>query len=175
MTYPPPSGGWNDPAWSGQQSSPPADPALPVSGQPVPAQPTGPDPYASADPYAPDPYAGGDPYAGMKHAAGQPGPAAYPPPYPNYGYAPSLRTNGLAIAALVLALVGIGSCITAPIGAILGHVAQKQIRETGEGGEGMAKAGIIVGWIVTGLYLLVVLFYVAVIVFAISQSGSSTY
>ncbi|MEU7931173.1 DUF4190 domain-containing protein [Micromonospora echinofusca] len=174
MTYPPPSGGWNDPAWSGQQSSPPADPARPVSGNPVPTQPTGSDPYAPADPYAADPYAGGDPYAGMKHASGQPGPAAYPPAYPNYGYAPAMRTNGLAIAALVLALVGIGSCVTAPIGAILGHVAQKQIRETGEGGEGMAKAGIIVGWIVTGLYLLVVLFYVAIIVFAISQADTSS-
>ncbi|MEU9505215.1 DUF4190 domain-containing protein [Micromonospora sp. NPDC048170] len=168
MTYPPPSGGWNDPAWSGQQSSPPADPALPVSGQPIPTQPTGPDPYAPADPYA-----GGDPYAGMQQAA-QPMAAGYPPPYPNYGYAPAPKTNGLAIAALVLALVGLGSCITAPIGAILGHVAQKQIRQTGEGGEGMAKAGIIVGWIVTGLYLLLVLFYVAIIVFAISQADTSS-
>ncbi|MCX4386867.1 DUF4190 domain-containing protein [Micromonospora peucetia] len=173
MTYPPPSGGWNDPAWSGQQSSPPADPALPVSGQPIPTQPTGPDPYAPADPYA-----GGDPYAGMKQAPGQPAPAAYPPPgypgYPGYGYAQPPKTNGMAIAALVLALVGIGSCITAPVGAILGHVAQKQIRQTGEGGEGMAKAAIIVGWILTGLLVLVILFYVAIIVFAITQAETSS-
>ncbi|SCG80558.1 protein of unknown function [Micromonospora echinaurantiaca] len=169
MTYPPPSGGWNDPAWSGQQSSPPADPTLPISGQPVPTQPT-----------AAEPHPAGDPYAGMK-APGQPGDpyaaAGYPPPaYPGYGYGypPQQKTNGLAIAALVLSLVGVGSCITAPIGAILGHVAQKQIRQTGEGGEGMAKAAIIVGWILTGLLVLVILFYVAAIVFAITQSDNTS-
>ncbi|MFI5486686.1 DUF4190 domain-containing protein [Micromonospora echinaurantiaca] len=169
MTYPPPSGGWNDPAWSGQQSSPPADPTLPISGQPVPTQPT-----------AAEPHPGGDPYAGMK-TPGQPGDpyaaAGYPPPaYPGYGYGypPQQKTNGLAIAALVLSLVGVGSCITAPIGAILGHVAQKQIRQTGEGGEGMAKAAIIVGWILTGLLVLVILFYVAAIVFAITQSDNTS-
>ncbi|MGW4499257.1 DUF4190 domain-containing protein [Micromonospora sp. NPDC004336] len=166
MTYPPPSGGWNDPAWSGQQSSPPADP---VSGQPIPAQPTGPDPYAP-----PDPYAAGDPYAGVKQTSGQPAAAGYPPPaYPMYGYAAPQRTNGIAIAALVLALVGFASCITAPVGAILGHVAQKQIQQTGESGEGMAKAAIIIGWILTGLIVLAILFYVALIIFAISQADTS--
>lgn len=166
MTYPPPSGGWNDPAWSGQQSSPPADP---VSGQPIPTQPTAADPYAPADPYA-----GGDPYAGMKQTSDQPA-AGYPAPaYPAYGYAAPQKTNGLAIAALVLSLVGFTSCITAPVGAILGHVAQKQIRQTGEGGEGMAKAAIIVGWILTGLLVLLILFYVAAIVFAITQADSGS-
>ncbi|MFG1887141.1 DUF4190 domain-containing protein [Micromonospora sp. NPDC049051] len=173
MTYPPPSGGWNDPAWSGQQSSPPADPAPPVSGQPIPSQPTGTDPYAPADPYVADPYAG-DPYAGMKQTSGQPAYGGYPPAYPNYGYAPPRKTNGLAIAALVLSLIGITSCLTAPVGAILGHVAQKQIRETGEDGEGMAKAAIIIGWIFTGLLVLGILFYVVMIVFAISMAGVST-
>jgi hypothetical protein len=44
----------------------------------------------------------------------------------------------------------------APIGAILGHAAQKQIRASGgaQGGEGMALAGIIIGWIATALMLL---------------------
>ncbi|MFG3709734.1 DUF4190 domain-containing protein [Micromonospora sp. NPDC047730] len=166
MTYPPPSGGWNDPAWSGQQSSPPADPA---SGQPIPTQPT-------ADPYAPaDPYAGGDPYAGMKQADLS-APAGYPPPpaYPAYGYGAPQRTNGMAIAALVLSLVGFASCITAPVGAILGHVAAKQIQQTGEGGEGMAKAAIIIGWILTGLIVLGILFYVGIIIFAISQADTSS-
>ncbi|MER7330425.1 MULTISPECIES: DUF4190 domain-containing protein [unclassified Micromonospora] len=165
MTYPPPSGGWNDPAWSGQQSSPPADPVI---GQPIPTQPTG-DPYAPADPYA-----GGDPYAGTQPAA-QPAPAGYPPPaYPAYGYGAPQKTNGMAIAALVLSLVGFTSCITAPVGAILGHVAAKQIRQTGEGGEGMAKAAIIIGWILTGLLVLLILFYVGIIVLAITQGSSSS-
>ncbi|MGN9807810.1 DUF4190 domain-containing protein [Micromonospora sp. BQ11] len=172
MTYPPPSGGWSDPSWSGQQSGPPADPTL-AAGSPVPAQPGG------------DPYAPGNPYAGAQQPTGpyaaqqptDPYAVGYPPaPYGGYGYPPpQQKTNGLAIAALVLALVGIGSCITAPIGAILGHVARKQIRQTGEGGEGMAKAAIIVGWILTGLLGLLIAFYVVVAVIAVtSESGSSS-
>lgn len=71
-------------------------------------------------------------------------------PYPPTG-SPATPTNGLAIAALVCALVGIGTWVTAPIGAILGHVARRRIRETGEHGDGMARAGIIVGWLITAL------------------------
>ncbi|SCL18329.1 protein of unknown function [Micromonospora rhizosphaerae] len=172
MTYPPPPGGWHDPSVPGQQSTPPADPTQ--GGNPIPAQPTPADPYAApgyppptADPYAaagyPPPM--GDPYAA----------AGYPPPgYPGYAYPASAKTNTLAIVALVLSLVGFASCITAPIGAILGHVARKQIRETGEQGEGMAKAAIIVGWILTGLLVLLIAFYVVAIVFAISQSSSGS-
>ncbi|SIN32473.1 DUF4190 domain-containing protein [Micromonospora cremea] len=161
MTYPHPPGGWTDP--TGQQSSPPVEPTL-VAGQPVPTQ------HGPADPYAPV-----DPYAGGQFPPGQPMPGyaapAYPPPYAGYGYPVPQKTNGMAIAALVLALLGLTSCITAPVGAILGHVAQKQIRLSGEGGEGMAKAAIIVGWILTGLLVLLIAFYVVVIVLAITTSA----
>jgi hypothetical protein len=60
----------------------------------------------------------------------------------------------MAIAAMVVALAGIVSGIGFPIGAILGHIALKQVRETGEQGESYAKAGIIVGWIGTALLVL---------------------
>ncbi|BCJ58740.1 DUF4190 domain-containing protein [Micromonospora endophytica] len=175
MTQPPPSGGWPDPASSGQPSSPPIDPTLPVSPQPpVPPQPAGYDPYQPTDPYA-----------GMKSDPGTAAypPAGYPPPPqpgygypapPGYGYPPQRATNTLAIVALVLSLIGIGSCITAPIGAIMGHVAMRQIRETGESGEGMAKAAIIVGWILTGLLALVIIGYAIAIGFAIASSSSSS-
>ncbi|WBB72972.1 DUF4190 domain-containing protein [Micromonospora sp. WMMD1128] len=154
MTYPPPPGGWQDPAGAGPHSTPPADPYAP------------PDPYAVAkSPYAPPGYPspGGDPYAV---------PVGYPPPYP--GYVPPSRTNTLAIVALVLSLVGFTSCITAPIGAIMGHVARKQIRETGEQGEGMAKAAIIVGWILTGLLVALIIFYIVMIVIAVNSGSSSS-
>lgn len=170
MTYPPPPGGWQDPAWSGQQSAPPVDPTRPMSDPPVPEQPAGPDPYAVSGYPMP-----GQPPAGYP-TPGQP-PAGYPATgYPAYPYPAARRTNSLALAALVLSLVGIASCLTAPVGAILGHVARKQIRETGEDGEGMAKAAIIVGWILTGLMVLGILAYVAVIVFAVTQTETgSTY
>jgi hypothetical protein len=59
----------------------------------------------------------------------------------------------MAIASLICSLAGLAIYVSAPVGAILGHVARKQIRETGEQGDGMALAGIIVGWVVTGLGL----------------------
>jgi hypothetical protein len=63
------------------------------------------------------------------------------------------KTNGLAVASLVCSLAGFLIGISAPVGAILGHMALRQIRQTGEDGAGLAKAGIIVGWIITGLIL----------------------
>ncbi|MEU3452060.1 DUF4190 domain-containing protein [Micromonospora sp. NPDC006766] len=157
MSYPPPSGGWQDPYAPGQQSSPPADPTLPMSGSPIPSQPAPTDPYAAGS-YPPPAYP----------------PPAYPaygppPAYPAYGPPPA-KTNGLAIAALALSLIGLTSCITAPIGAIMGHVALNQIRERGEQGEGMAKAGIIIGWVLTGLMILGI---GAIVIAAIADSSSS--
>jgi hypothetical protein len=67
---------------------------------------------------------------------------------------PGRRTNTMAIVSLILSLVGLVTGITAPVGAVLGHLARKQIRQTGEEGEGLALAGIIIGWIITGVLAL---------------------
>ncbi len=40
---------------------------------------------------------------------------------------------------------------------ILGYVARNQIRHTGQHGDGMALAGIVLGWIGVGFLLLVIL------------------
>ena len=82
-----------------------------------------------------------------------PGPAQPPPPGwgQPYGYAPPRRTNTLAIVALVAAFV------MAPAGIVLGIVAKKQIRETGEDGDGLALAAIIVGAIGTVMFVLMIL------------------
>ncbi len=71
------------------------------------------------------------------------------------GYAWRRPTNGLAIAALVVAFV------LAPAGIVLGVVARKQIRQTGEEGDGLALAGIVVGAVITGIYVLMLLFLFA--------------
>src|SRR3954465_9600421 len=76
-----------------------------------------------------------------------PSPASGPPPT-NAGYPPP--TNPLAIAALVCALT------IAPVGLGLGIAARKQIRRTGEQGDGMALAAVIIGGIVTGIYVLLI-------------------
>jgi hypothetical protein len=170
MTYPQQPGNWNDPNSPAQQPAP----GYPDPTQQFGGQPSYPDPayQVSGQPGYPDPayQVSGQPTS----VGGQPMPAAYPA----YGYpaAPANPpTNGLAIASLILSLVGIASCITAPVGAILGHVARRQIRERGEGGDGMAKAGIIVGWILTGLLVLLIAFYVVVIIFAINSDSPSSY
>jgi drug/metabolite transporter (DMT)-like permease len=79
----------------------------------------------------------------------------------------SQKTNGLAIASMVVSLTGVlfvfcygGGGILGLVGAILGHVAQRQLRERGEGGRGMALAGVIVGWVVLALGILVGAFFI---------------
>lgn len=100
----------------------------------------------------PDPYGYGP--------AGPPVPAHYPPP-PYYAYPPPRGTNTMAILALVFAFV------FAPAAIVLGHVARRQIRQTGEDGDGMALAGLIVGYITTGITVLFCLGYVVVVLLAI--------
>jgi hypothetical protein len=68
-------------------------------------------------------------------------------PYPP-GYAVGPPTNTMAILALVFAFIF-------PLAAIfLGHAAKKQIQRTGEAGEGLATAGLWLGYIFTGLSVL---------------------
>lgn len=51
------------------------------------------------------------------------------------------RTNTLAILALIFGLLG------SLLGVIFGHIALNQIRRTGEAGEGLAKAGLVFGYL----------------------------
>jgi hypothetical protein len=104
-------------------------------------------------------------------------PTGTPPTYPAYIYGPPppAKTNSLAVTSMVLALVGLACGLTAPIGAIMGHVARRQIRERGESGDGMALAGIIVGWIVTALFVAYLVFLVIMIIYAANNSSPSTY
>jgi hypothetical protein len=76
-------------------------------------------------------------------------------------------TNGLAIVSLVLSLVGLGTFVTAIAGVITGHVALGQIARTGQGGRSLARAGIIIGYIVIALGLgLLVLGLAGVLVYS---------
>ena len=88
-----------------------------------------------------------------------------------YGYQPR-GTNGMAIASLICSLAGFLTCVSAVVGIILGHIALKQIKQSGEDGEGMAKAGLIVGYVLTGLSLLAVVGYVVFIVVMVGASSS---
>jgi hypothetical protein len=74
------------------------------------------------------------------------------------------RTNQMAVASLVCGLCQIFFWFVAGVPAIIfGHVARRQIRQTGEGGGGMATAGLIMGYIgvlgpIIGLILAVAAF-----------------
>ncbi len=73
-----------------------------------------------------------------------------PPPPPQYG-APmpgaAAGTNKKAIWSLVLGIVGLICCgfIAGIPAIILGNMAKKEIATSGEGGGGMATAGVVLG------------------------------
>ena len=101
-------------------------------------------------------------------------PAPYAPaPYTVAGaaYAYTPRTNPLAITSMVLSLVGLAMWLPAFGGVITGHIALSQIKRTGEGGKGMAIAGIAVGYAV--IAFIVLYFLVIFVMFgALWSSGS---
>lgn len=112
--------------------STPQDPFAVPEGDPPQGSGYGQQPPAQGQ-YGQPPY-GQQPY-------GQPGPQGYgPPPYGQPGYGgPRPGTNGLAIGALVAAF------FCSPVGIVLGLVAKGQIKKTGQAGNGLATAAIVVG------------------------------
>ncbi|MFC7546193.1 DUF4190 domain-containing protein [Plantactinospora sp. GCM10030261] len=54
-------------------------------------------------------------------------------------------TNTMAILSLVFAFV------FSPLGIVFGHIAKNQIARTGQDGAGLAKAGLILGYVFTAL------------------------
>jgi len=64
------------------------------------------------------------------------------------------------------------------VGAILGHVALSQMRQgkINDTNKGLAKAGVIVGWVFTGLGILIFCAYLALVAaFATAAANSITY
>lgn len=88
---------------------------------------------------------------------------AQPAPYGVPGQPVRRGTNGLAIAALItgiLSLVATWPLGLAGIGpVIMGHIAVKQCKESGQEGEGLAIGGLVTGYIAIGGFILIVLFF----------------
>ena len=74
-----------------------------------------------------------------------------PTPTPYVAPPAGPATNVLAIIAIIAAIV------FPPVGIVLGFIAQGQIKTSGEGGAGLAKAAIIVGIILTILSVLFII------------------
>ena len=90
----------------------------------------------------------------------EPLPPAPPPPPPAPRSVPSaVHTSGLAIASLVMGIAGwtllplIGSILAV----IFGYMARSEIRQRPDEleGEGLAVAGLVLGWIMIGLSVIV--------------------
>ncbi len=135
----------SDGGWAGGETWPrPADPPFPPYApvpqpQAPPAYPPQPQPPPG---YAPQPYGAYGPY--------QPPPYGYGPPPP--------RTNGMAVASLVLGIVWV-YWVGSILAVVFGFVARSQIKASGgaQTGDGMAIAGIVLGFIGVATLVLFVL------------------
>lgn len=95
-------------------------------------------------------------------------------PYAGAGYQAPTPTNTLAIVSLVLAILGLTFLpLLASICAVVcGHISRGQIKRTGEGGSGLATAGLVIGYVSIALFVIIV---AGIILFAVAASTSSTY
>jgi hypothetical protein len=85
------------------------------------------------------------------------------------------QTNTLAVVSLVSALVapvahftGIGGLTLTIVSIVTGHMARKQIRSTGERGDGYALAGLIISYVHLALTALVLIFFFGAIIAGIA-------
>jgi len=127
--------------------------SAPVISSPGPAPgsyPPGPG-YPPAGHAPPGPYPPAPGFPGQAPGSGyQSPPGGYqPPPVPEWwpqspprGFVPVTRTNGLAIASLVLGILWL-FWLGSLAGLVLGLVALKQIKGRNQGGRGIAIAGVV--------------------------------
>jgi Domain of unknown function (DUF4190) len=86
---------------------------------------------------------------------------------------PARPTNQLAIAALVCGCAQLFfSVLTGIPAVILGHIARRQIRETGENGDGMALAGLILGYVGIGLSVIFAVILILFIIAAVHDNNA---
>jgi hypothetical protein len=88
------------------------------------------------------------------------GPAGPVMPYQGYypGMVPAQPTSGLAVGAMVCGIAELFTLGFAAVPAvILGHLARAQIRKTGERGDGMAIAGLVLGYLGIAGWLFIIL------------------
>jgi hypothetical protein len=124
------------------------------------------------------------PQEGRVMAQYRPGdpPTTVPPPLPGEGGSvPAQRAvNSLAIVSLVAGIAGYiipHPFIAGLVAIVTGHMARRQIRQTGESGSGLAMAGLVLGYLHLVLSILLVGFIVLVVLgvgaYVVSQGSQS--
>lgn len=102
-----------------------------------------------------------------------------PPPTgqypPGYGYA-APPTNNLAVISMVLGIAGLTviPLVGSIVAVILGRSARNQMAQSGEGGQGMATAGIVTGWVGIALAGIAVVAFVGFFLFAMAMAASTS-
>ena len=119
-----------------------------------------PDPYGATQPGAWQQPPAWHPVPPVGPPTGPPGQYGPPAGFPGYGWGPPKPTNGMAVASMVLGILWI-YWIGSILALVFGYIARSQIQQRGEGGSGMAVAGIVLGWVGIGIFALVVLSAVA--------------
>jgi uncharacterized protein DUF4190 len=139
----------------------PATPPFTTAGNPAPVSTPGPGWWQASD---------GNWYPPEQHPQFRPPPPSAPPtgsyvpgrygpgqPYAGPVVQPT-RTNGKAIASLVLSLVWVVG-LTSILAVIFGFIAKREIRDSrgAQSGDGLATAGIVIGFVgIAGLVLFIV-------------------
>lgn len=98
-----------------------------------------------------------------------PGAPSYPtaPSHPAAPTGPPAKTSGLAIASLVLGILGMFTCgTTALVGLILGIVSLVKVKKSNGGGQGIALAGTII----SGAFLLMIPIWAAMFLPALAKA-----
>lgn len=81
------------------------------------------------------------------------------------------RTNSKAVGALVCGVSGVFVGVTAIPAIVLGHMARREIRRTGEQGDGLAVGGLVLGYVVTIVMVVAVALMVALITAVVHEAG----
>lgn len=110
----------------------------------------------------------------MSYPPPPPPPPGYGAPPPAPGYRPPPPNSSRAVTSLVLGIVGLVVCAPVGIGAIVvGKQANDEIAASGGrlGGEGMAKVGVVLGWVAVALLAVSVLALLVGIIAVVAGSS----
>ena len=150
------------PAWTTGQTAPASPPGNP-GYSPYPTHPTHPGVPGGPPPTGYPSAYGAAPPSPTGYPAASPMPGPYPGPYPpGYGppgYGPPVarrRNNGFAVASLAVGIAGLFFCfipVLSILAVVFGHLGRGHIKRSQgtEGGQGLATAGLILGYLTLAL------------------------